>query len=99
MYDKNISKSPVKRYKGEDRGWSCVIDSGDKKVVKTVSYAERTDDEACTIKGIHILDDNILLLSDSPEFPPMTAPTTARNQLIISRVIWSWQSSSKHVYC
>jgi len=89
MYDKNISKSPVKCYKGEDRRWSCVIDSGDKKVVKRVSYAERTDDEACTIKRIHILDDNILLLSDSPEFTPVLAPTTDLGELIIGGAIWS----------
>ena len=61
MYDKNISKSPVKPYKGKDRGWSCVIDSGDKKVVKRVSYAERTDDEACAIEHMWLVQTRALL--------------------------------------
>jgi len=69
-----------------------LIDRADKEVVKKSIYAVRTDDGACAIKRIHVLDNIVLLLSKNPDSPLVLAPTTDLNELITGCIIWFWQS-------
>ncbi|MBW2073919.1 MAG: hypothetical protein JRI58_04100 [Deltaproteobacteria bacterium] len=55
----------------------------------------RTNDGACAIKRIHIIDNTVLLLSNNPDSSPVLAPTTVFDELIISHIIWSWQNLLK----
>lgn len=73
-------------------GSILILDRNDKEISRQGIYAVRTGNDECAVKRIHVLDGHILLCSDNPEYPPLLAPTTESEQLIIGRAIWTWKS-------
>jgi hypothetical protein len=69
--------------------------AGGRKGCKEKQLRCADSDEPSVIKRIYIPEEIILLLSDNPESASVLAPTTYLDELIIGRVIRSWQAPSK----
>jgi len=73
-------------------GCILIVDRNDKEISRKGIYAVRTGSDECAVKRVHVFDGHVLLFSDNPDFPPLMAPTTDVDQLVIGRVIWTWKS-------